>query len=109
MNTLTIQTKNKSLTAFQWEVLAAALQIPFGETRSYQWIASQIGRPKAVRAVGQALKRNPYAPMIPCHRVVRSDGKLGGYSGRMNNPRKVRLLTMEKNIFDALKQEEKSR
>lgn len=103
------ENKEHPLTAFQWEVLAAALQIPFGETRSYQWIAKQIGRPKAVRAVGQALKRNPYAPMIPCHRVVRSDGKLGGYSGKMNNPRKVRLLTMEKNISEALKQEGQSR
>ena len=95
--------KNKMLTPFQWEVLAAAMQIPFGETRSYQWIAKQIGRPKAVRAVGQALKRNPLAPMVPCHRVVKADGKLGGYAGKMDNPRKVRLLNIEKNILSELR------
>ena len=87
------------LTPFQWDVLTAALQIPFGETRSYKWVAQQIGRPKAVRAVGQALKKNPLAPMVPCHRVVKSDGKLGGYAGKMDNPRKIRLLNLEKNIL----------
>ena len=90
--------KGDELTAFEWQVLSAALQIPFGETRSYKWVAERIGKPKAVRAVGQALKKNPFAPLIPCHRVVKSDGQLGGYAGKMDNPKKVRLLKIEKDI-----------
>ena len=86
------------LTSFEWQVLKAALSIPFGETRSYQWIAQRIGRPQAVRAVGQALRKNPFPVIIPCHRVIKSNGKLGGYAGKRNNPRKVRLLRVEKNI-----------
>jgi methylated-DNA-[protein]-cysteine S-methyltransferase len=66
---------------FQQRVWQAARQIPRGETRSYQWIASRIGQPGAARAVGQALGRNPLPVIIPCHRVLASDGKLGGFSG----------------------------
>ncbi|MBI3330568.1 MAG: MGMT family protein [Candidatus Omnitrophica bacterium] len=69
------------LTAFQRRVYAATLRIPKGETRSYQWVAARIGSPRAARAVGQALRRNPFAPRVPCHRVIRADGSLGGYSG----------------------------
>ena len=90
--------KSEELTVFEWQVLSAALSIPFGETRSYKWVAEKIGKPKAVRAVGQALKKNPFAPLIPCHRVVKSDGQLGGYAGKMDNPKKVRLLKIEKDI-----------
>ncbi len=68
-------------TTFQREVWEITRLIPYGETRSYLWVAEQIKRPKAVRAVGQALSRNPLAIIIPCHRVVASDGKLGGFSG----------------------------
>ena len=89
--------KSKQLTAFEWEVLRATLTIPLGETRSYQWIARKIGRPEAVRAVGQALRKNPYPLIIPCHRVVKSDGTLGGYAGRFG-PRKARLLAKEREI-----------
>jgi O-6-methylguanine DNA methyltransferase len=64
---------------FQRNVLAAAQRIPFGETRAYAWIARQIGHPRAVRAVGTALGRNPVPLIVPCHRVLRSDGGVGGY------------------------------
>lgn len=91
-----IRRKNK-LTSFEWEVLSATLKIPLGETRSYKWVARQISRPKAVRAVGQALRKNPFPLIIPCHRVVRSDGSLGGYAGHYSK-RKEQLLNLEKEI-----------
>ncbi len=68
-------------TAFQREVWEVTRLIPYGETRSYTWVAEQLGKAGAVRAVGQALARNPLPIIIPCHRVVASDGKLRGYSG----------------------------
>jgi methylated-DNA-[protein]-cysteine S-methyltransferase len=67
------------LGAFEQDVLAAAATIPRGEARPYGWIAKEIGRPKAVRAVGSALGRNPVPLLIPCHRVVRSDWTTGDY------------------------------
>jgi len=75
-----------------WEVLRT---IPRGETRTYTEIAQQIGRPSAVRAVANAIAKNPYAPEIPCHRVVRIDGGLGGYSGPRGIETKIRLLREE--------------
>jgi O-6-methylguanine DNA methyltransferase len=66
-------------TPFQQAVWTAARRIPYGETRSYRWVAAQIGKPQAARAVGQALGRNPLAIIVPCHRVVASDGGLGGF------------------------------
>ena len=95
------QRENK-LTKFQWQVLAATFKIPIGETRSYKWVAWQVGRPKAVRAVGQALKRNPYPVIIPCHRVIKEDGSLGGYAGRAGKKKKL-LLEQEKEICQRLK------
>ena len=68
-------------TAFQCQVWEITRLIPYGETRSYSWVAEQLGRAEAVRAVGRALARNPLPIIIPCHRVVAKDGKLGGYSG----------------------------
>lgn len=68
-------------THFQREVWRAVRLIPYGETRSYAWVAEQIGKPKAMRAVGQALGRNPLPVIIPCHRVLASGGGLGGFSG----------------------------
>ena len=68
-------------TAFQREVWGITRLIPYGEVRSYTRVAEQIGKPRAVRAVGQALARNPLPVIIPCHRVVASDGRLSGYSG----------------------------
>lgn len=81
-------------TDFQRRVWEAARRIPYGETGSYAFIALQIGKPKAARAVGQALGRNPLPIIIPCHRVLRSDGGLGGFSGGLAMKR--RLLTLEK-------------
>lgn len=69
------------LTDFQRAVLAQTQRIPRGEVRSYAWIAREIGHPQAVRAVGTALAHNPLPLVIPCHRVIRTDGELGNYSG----------------------------
>jgi len=67
-------------TAFQWRVYEALRAIPYGETRSYQEVARIVGAPKGARAVGHACATNPVAIVIPCHRVVRGDGSLGGYA-----------------------------
>jgi len=67
-------------TTFEIAVWMKALEIPHGEVRPYGWIAAEIGRPRAVRAVGTALARNPVPLVVPCHRVVRSDGTIGRYS-----------------------------
>ncbi len=67
-------------TPFDLEVWEALRQIPFGETRSYGWIARELGRPGAARAVGHACGRNPIPLFVPCHRVLASDGGLGGFS-----------------------------
>ncbi len=80
-------------TAFQKSVWKELLNIPFGQTWSYQEVASRIGNPKAVRAVGTANARNPVCILIPCHRVVRHSGELGGYAGGVRN--KAYLLEME--------------
>jgi len=68
-------------TPFQRQVWEITRLIPYGETRSYTWVAEQIKQPGAVRAVGQALSRNPLPIIVPCHRVLTINGKLGGYSG----------------------------
>lgn len=81
-------------TDFQKNVWDALLQIPYGETRSYQEIAELIGSPRATRAVGTANAHNPLCIFIPCHRVIRSSGEIGGYSGGLDH--KVTLLTLEK-------------
>jgi O-6-methylguanine DNA methyltransferase len=70
----------RSVSEFERAVLMKALEIPRGEVRPYGWIAREIGRPSASRAVGSALKRNPVPLLIPCHRVVRSDGLIGEYA-----------------------------
>ena len=98
-------TKTK-LTNFEWQVLKATTCIPLGETRSYQWVARAVGSPKAVRAVGQALKNNPFPLIIPCHRVIRGDGSLGGYSGG-GAKRKESLLLIEKYIAAYLRKHRK--
>ena len=67
------------LPGFQRGVLETALEIPFGEVRPYAWIARRVRNPRAVRAVGTALGRNPVPLLVPCHRVLRSDGGMGGY------------------------------
>ena len=65
-------------TPFERDVLVATFQIPKGKVSTYKRIAHKIGKPKAYRAVGNALHKNPLAPIVPCHRVVRSDGRFGG-------------------------------
>jgi len=67
------------MTDFEKRVLREALKIPLGQTRSYQWLAKKCGKPKAARAVANALKKNPWPLFIPCHRVMASNG-LGGYN-----------------------------
>lgn len=80
-------------TAFQRQVWAALLTIPFGQTRSYSDIARQIGNPSAVRAVGAAKGRNPISIIAPCHRVIGASGSLTGFAGGI--PAKQYLLTLE--------------
>ncbi|HEX6777493.1 MAG TPA: methylated-DNA--[protein]-cysteine S-methyltransferase [Ktedonobacterales bacterium] len=80
-------------TAFQIAMWNAVAQIPYGETRSYQAIAKAINHPQAVRAVGAANGANPLAPIVPCHRVIGSNGSLTGYGGGL--PVKAWLLAME--------------
>ncbi|MCU08711.1 methylated-DNA--[protein]-cysteine S-methyltransferase [Listeria monocytogenes] len=81
-------------TPLQMEVFQALKTIPYGETRTYTEIAAQINRPKAVRAVGTAIGRNPLLFVIPCHRVIGKNGKLTGYSGGIRM--KESLLKLEK-------------
>ena len=83
-------------TSFQKDVLQETLSIPYGETRSYGQVAAAIGNPKASRAVGQAEKSNQIPLVIPCHRVIGSDGSLTGYGGKDNIDLKAWLLDFEK-------------
>lgn len=82
-------------TLFQKKVWSRLLKIPKGKTVTYKELAKSIGKPKAVRAVANAVGANPCAPKIPCHRVVRSDGTLGGYSGKGGIKTKRSLLLQE--------------
>ena len=83
-------------TKFQLKVWKYLKSIPKGELRTYSQVAIAIKKPKAVRAVANAIGKNPYAPKIPCHRVIRSDGGLGGYSGIGGIKKKLKLLKSEK-------------
>ena len=85
----------QQVTPFQKKVYEAILKIPKGQVRTYAWVAKKIGKPNAARAVGQALKANRWAPAIPCHRVIGSDGALTGYSARGGVAAKRRLLRHE--------------
>jgi len=96
MNREEVLKKMKNYTPFQQAVWKACLRIPEGQTRTYKWIAEQIGRPGAVRAVGSALGKNPFAPVVPCHRVIKSDGSLGGFSAPGGLKAKLALLKKEK-------------
>ena len=82
-------------TEFQKKVWKELQKIPKGQTITYKELAKKIGKPKAVRAVANAVGANPCAPMIPCHRVIRSDGSLGGYSGSGGIKTKLKLLVTE--------------
>jgi O-6-methylguanine DNA methyltransferase len=94
------------LSEFERAVLRKALEIPKGEVRSYSWVAREIGRPKAVRAVGNALGNNPVPILIPCHRVVRSDGSIGNYA--LGPSMKIDLLANEGVDTDELVRLERS-
>ena len=83
----------RSVSEFERAVLTKALEIPRGEVRTYGWIAREIGRPRAVRAVGMALGRNPIPLLIPCHRVVYADRSIGNYA--FGTPMKQALLAAE--------------
>ena len=83
-------------TKFQLKVWNYLKKIPKGKVKSYLDVAKAIGKPKAFRAVANAVGKNPYPPLIPCHRVIRSDGSLGGYSGKGGIKEKRRLLLKEK-------------
>ena len=83
------------LTPFQQEVLAAVALIPWGQTRTYSEVAAQIGKPKTIRAVGNALTHNPLMLFVPCHRVIGSDGKLHGFSSPQGEALKAWLLDHE--------------
>ena len=85
----------RGMSPFQCRVLRAALRIPYGRTSTYGKIARAIGNPRAARAVGRALGANPIPIVIPCHRVVASDGGLGGYSAAGGVSVKRKLLRME--------------
>jgi len=85
-------------TPFQRQVWETTRLIPYGETRSYLWVAEQMKRPEAVRAIGQALGSNPLPVIVPCHRVVASDGTLGGFTGGVEMKRK--LLRLEAAVND---------
>ena len=82
-------------TQFQMKVWAYLRKIPRGSVKTYSQVAKGIGKPLAVRAVANAIGKNPYAPKIPCHRVIRSDGTLGGYSGKGGVKTKRLLLKKE--------------
>ena len=83
-------------TKFQLKVWNYLKKIPKGKVKTYLEVAKAIGKPKAFRAVANAVGKNPYPPKIPCHRVIRSDGSLGGYSGKGGIQQKRRLLRSEK-------------
>ncbi len=82
------------LTPFQKKVYTIVKRIPLGETRSYRWVALQLGKPSAQRAIGEVLKKNPFPIIVPCHRVIRESGTLGGYA--LGKDLKKRLLEIER-------------
>ena len=80
---------NSKLSDFERKVYRVVSGIPKGETRSYKWVAARIGKPGSSRAVGNALNKNPYSGIVPCHRVVRSDRSIGGYAKGSALKRKI--------------------
>jgi methylated-DNA-[protein]-cysteine S-methyltransferase len=79
--------------AFERQVWNTLREVPYGETRTYKWLAVRIGRPQAFRAVGNALGKNPIPIIFPCHRIIESDGSIGGYSSGIDIKR--RLIEIE--------------
>src|SRR3989339_459854 len=89
--------KQSKYSEFCKKVWIECLKIPRGKTVSYSELAKRIKSPDSARAVGNALGKNPFAPDVPCHRVIRKNGQIGGYSGGLN--KKIKLLKNENNIF----------
>ena len=92
--------KLKNGTKFEIKVWNSISKIPRGEVKTYKELAIQINRPKSARAVANACGKNPYPVKIPCHRVIRSDGKLGGYSGKGGTKTKKKLLKNEGYLYE---------
>lgn len=88
----------EQLPGFERQVLLKVLEIPRGEVRPYAWVAAELGRPLAVRAVGNAVARNPIPFVIPCHRVVRSDGRIGNYGAGGPDSKRAVLATEGVNV-----------
>ena len=86
-------------TKFQLKVWKYLKTIPKGKVKTYKQVAEAINKPKSARAVANACGKNPYAPKIPCHRAIRADGGLGGYSGKGGIKAKIKLLKAEKSVF----------
>ncbi len=86
----------RKITAFELKVYAVVATIPAGQTRSYGWVACRIGKSRACRAVGNALNKNPCLGIIPCHRVIRSDGSIGGF---VKGARRKRALLRREGAF----------
>ena len=96
LNRKNIESLLKGMSLFEKRVLRRVASIPLGETRSYSWIAKESGYPKRARAVGRVLSKNPYPLIIPCHRVIRSNGETGEYI--FGEKFKRELLDLEKRV-----------
>lgn len=93
------------LSVFQRKIYETTSKIPHGQTRSYAWIAARVGKPGASRAVGQALKKNPFVLLVPCHRVISTKGGLGGFMGECDQEKpevqlKQKLLDLEESYLN---------
>ncbi len=91
-----------SAAPFHQKTWQAARNIPYGETRSYKWLAAEAGNPAAARAAGQAMAKNRLPIIVPCHRVISSNGGIGGFSGGIEA--KIRLLQLEESTFIGIRQ-----
>jgi len=89
------------MTDFEKKVLRVVSKIPLGQVRSYKWVAAKIGKPKAYRAVANALHKNPYPLLIPCHRVIKLSKNTGGYA--LGKALKKDLIKLEQKIKDVIK------
>ena len=96
VRSVTVRYDISRMSAFTQAVLKEAAKIPYGQVRTYQWLAARLGKPKAGRAVGNALARNPLPIIIPCHRVVRADGSIGRFA--LGSGWKKRLLELEESF-----------
>ena len=92
----------KKYSSFELKVWNYLKKIPKGSVKSYKQVAIAIKRPDSARAVANACGKNPFAPQVPCHRVIKSDGTIGGYSGPGGKKTKIKLLKMEGYMFKNL-------